>query len=157
VAVTGGTSVSWGETQLAHAVNRQRVSRAVPILAGVIVCLGALGLALTWKSTHSTTDPVPSSAPATSLLPDATQHPEQVDPEPTSVTTSAPTATASTAKQAAAAPSTAPSHKPIAAGGSRMSTSAPVTASPATTSVVRAPPTSTPTEKPHDDLPTERQ
>ena len=158
VAVTGGTSVSWGDTQLAPL--RRGRTRAIGVLAIGIGVLGLTAGVIAWRSHNAGPDRPPVSsahaavagATASSPTTVATLDPATNEP-PTVMTDSLPVATA-TAGVGAAHPIPGP-HPVVSA------TKPPVGPPTATTATTVAPhPTAPPTStagKPPTELPSERE
>jgi serine/threonine-protein kinase len=149
VAVTGGTSVSWGETQLAPLHRgRTRVISAIAAAAGVLgIVLAVLALrnhdtsaAAASSSAHAAVGGATASSPAGTTVPPIPPPPAVTD-DPASTT---------------AAPSVA-AHVPQAPHG--QSPRPPPSAPPPATTHTATPPatTATATVKPATDLPNERE
>jgi serine/threonine protein kinase len=157
VAVTGGTSVSWGDTQLAPLRRgRTRAISAVAIGAGA---LGILLAVVAWRSQPSgpAAPSIPSAhaavAGGTASSPPATAAAEIPDP-PAGTTQVLAAATASAAPQPPASPH-GPATRPLPSTQPLTATTTAPTHPPA---VPTAPPAvTTATAKPATDLPNERE
>ncbi len=148
VAVTGGTSVSWGETQLAPL---KKGARRASLIAVAIAVVGLGAGAIVWRTTtsgnneggHGTTagatqSPVPTPTETQVVTPTPTPIPTLV-PTPTPTPTTPPT----------------PTNYPVVS--TRPATTKPTTTTTATPTATTAHPTPTATSKPNTDLPNERE
>jgi len=135
VAVTGGTSVSWGETQLAPL---KKGTRRASLIAVAIVVLGMGAGVIVWRTATSGTNEGPHAATAGSATATATA---TATPTPTPTPTATPTATPT------------PTNHPLVSTRPTATTK-PTTATP-TATTPHPPPTAT--TKPTTDLPNERE
>ncbi len=150
VAVTGGTSVSWGETQLAPLHRgRTRLISAIAVAAGAIgIVLGVVALrnhdtgpeAATSPSAHAAVGGATASSPTSTIVP-------QIPPPPAVTEDPAPTTSTAAAGRLPPVPHGPSPHPPP---------SAPATA-PTPTHAATAPATTTTPVKPATDLPNERE
>ncbi len=153
VSVSGGTSVSWGETQLASAqTKRSSRTKVIAVAAAVaLLAVGGLVAFVVHTSGGGANAARPDPGPATSnVVATAT---------PTASTTAPASATASAATTASASASTVATTKPPKPGPTVIglpigATPIASTATPATTT--HTPPTPPSTGKPKDDMPNER-
>ncbi len=151
VAVTGGTSVSWGETQLAPLHRgRTRLISAIAVAAGALgIVLGVVALRSHDTGPEATTSPSAHAAVggATASSPTSTNAP-QIPPPPAVTEGPAPTAATAAAGHLPPVPHGPSPHPPP---------SAPPTAPTPTHAATAPATTATTTVKPATDLPNERE
>jgi serine/threonine-protein kinase len=145
VAVTGGTSVSWGETQLAPL---KRGTRRASLIAVAIAVVGMGAGVIVWRTTTSGTKDDAHAATAGSVQ---TPTPTQAQtPTPTPIPTLVPTPTP------IPNPTATPTNHPVVTTRP-VTTTKPTTTTTTTTAATTPHPPPTTTTKPNTDLPNERE
>jgi serine/threonine-protein kinase len=154
VAITGGTSVSWGDTQLAP-LRKGRTRAITAGIVGVSALVVLIGVGV-WRAHESlSVTPAPSANAAVGGATASAPFPSSIAPaapvpDPPPIAAQAPTSTT-----AAGAPGSVVHGGAVGRGPAvKPPSSASTTAPPATT---HPPATVTPTAKPTSDLPTERE
>lgn len=149
VAVTGGTSVSWGETQLAPLVHGR--SRARSITAAIVGVLALVIGVVAWRSHASNSDVVPVASSQAA----ATGAAASVPPIPS---TAEPVIAAEALPTASVTGSTKPPPHATAGAHTSGTTKPPASSTPITVAATHPPATATtPTSKPTAQLPNERE
>jgi serine/threonine-protein kinase len=150
VAVTGGTSVSWGETQLAPL---KKGTRRASLIALAIAVVGMGAGVIVWRTATSGTDDGPHAASAGSAQTPISTATATLTPTPTPIPTLVPTPT----------PTSNPTPTPITTNHPVVSTRPSTTTRPTTTTTTATTTATTPhppptaTTKPNTDLPNERE
>jgi serine/threonine-protein kinase len=153
VAVTGGTSVSWGETQLAPL---RKGTRRASLIALAIAVVGMGAGVIVWRTTTSgTNDDAHAAAAGSAQTPIPSATPTQT-PTPTPIPTLVPTPSPTPAPAPAPHPTTILTNHPVVSTRP-VTTTKPTTTTTATTAATAPHPPSTATTKPTTDLPNERE